>query len=70
MSIPESDIEFLDEYAKCHSLAPRPAALQQAIQLLKANEMSRHYAAAFAEWAGDAGDRAWDDAIADGLIGD
>ena len=67
VSIPEGDVAFLDDYAKSHSLASRSAALQRAIRLLRASELSRHYAAAFAEWAGDADNSMWDAAAADGL---
>ena len=65
MSIPEGDVAFLDEYVRSHSLASRSAALQRAIRLLRANELSQHYAAAFTEWS--AADSAWDAAVADGL---
>lgn len=66
MSIPESDVAFLDDYARSHGIASRSAALQRAIRLLRASELSRHYAAAFAEWAhGD--DGVWDATVADGL---
>ena len=67
VSIPEGDVAFLDDYAKAHGMTSRSAALQRAIRLLKANELSPHYAAAFAEWAGDGDDSAWDAAVADGL---
>ena len=70
VSIPEGDVAFLDDYAKSHSLASRSAALQRAIRLLRANELSRHYAAAFAEWAGDADNSMWDATAADGLSRD
>ena len=67
MSIPESDVEFLDDYVRSHSMASRSAALQRAIRLLRAHELSRHYAAAFAEQAGDDEEGAWDAVVADGL---
>ena len=70
VSIPESDVAFLDEYAKSHGIASRSAALQRAIRLLRANELSRHYAAAFAEWTSDAENSSWEAAIADGLSTD
>ena len=70
VSIPDGDVAFLDDYAKSHSLASRSAALQRAIRLLRANELSRHYAAAFAEWTGDADNSLWDAAVADGLSQD
>ena len=67
VSIPERDVAFLDDYARSHGMASRSAALQRAIRLLRANELSRHYAAAFAEWASDGEDGAWDAAVADRL---
>ena len=70
VSIPESDVAFLDDYARSHGIASRSAALQRAIRLLKANELSQHYAAAFAEWSSDDEDSAWDAAVADGLSRD
>ena len=70
VSIPESDVAFLDDYARSHGMASRSAALHKAIKLLKANELSRHYAAAFAESAGSGEDGVWDAAAADGLSGD
>ena len=70
MSIPEDDVAFLDDYAESHGMASRSAAMQRAIRLLRANELSRHYAAAFAEWAADPDNRVWDNAVADGLSGD
>ena len=70
MSIPESDVAFLDDYVQSHGMASRSAALQRAIRLLRANELSQHYAAAFTEWAGDGEDSAWDAAAADGLSRD
>ncbi len=67
VSIPEGDVAFLDEYVRSHSMASRSAALQRAIRLLRANELSQHYAVAFTEWASDAEDSAWDAVVADGL---
>ena len=67
VSIPESDVEFLDDYAESHGMASRSAALQRAIRLLRANELSRHYAAAFTEWADVPDNSAWDATAADGL---
>ena len=47
MSIPDGDVAFLDDYVQSHGMASRSAALQRAIRLLRANELSQHYAAAF-----------------------
>ena len=65
VSVPDEDIEFLDNYAKTHRVASRSAALQRAIRLLRASELSESYAAAFAEWDDDPDHTAWDTATAD-----
>jgi len=65
VSIPDEDVEFLDSYTKTHRIASRSAALQRAIRLLRASELTDAYAAAFTEWADDPANEAWDIAIAD-----
>ena len=65
VSVPDEDIEFLDNYVKTHRVASRSAALQRAIRLLRASELTDAYAAAFAEWADDPANDAWDVAQAD-----
>jgi Arc/MetJ-type ribon-helix-helix transcriptional regulator len=65
VSVPDEDIEFLDNYVKIHRFASRSAALQRAIRLLRASELTDSYAAAFAEWADDPESDAWDTATAD-----
>lgn len=65
VSVPDADIEFLDNYAKTHQVASRSAALQRAIRLLRATELSDSYAAAFVEWSHDPDNEAWDTTTAD-----
>ena len=65
VSVPDEDIEFLDNYVKTHRFASRSAALQRAIRLLRASELTDAYAAAFAEWSDDPDSDAWDTATAD-----
>lgn len=67
VSIPETDVAFLDDYVRSHGVASRSAALHRAIRLLRASELSRHYADAFAEWADEGEDRVWDTVVSDGL---
>ncbi len=62
MSVPDEDVEFLDNYVKTHRVTSRSAAVQRAIRLLRASELTDSYAAAFSEWSDD---EAWDTAIAD-----
>ena len=65
VSIPDGDVEFLDTYTKNHRIASRSAALQRAIRLLRASELTDAYASAFTEWEDDPTNDAWDTAVAD-----
>lgn len=65
VSIPDEDVEFLDNYTKVHQIESRSAALHRAIRLLRASELGDAYAAAFTEWADGPANDAWDNAIAD-----
>ena len=65
ISVPEEDVKFLDSYATSHRVASRSAAVQRAIRLLRASELTDSYAAAFSEWADDSTGDAWDAATAD-----
>jgi Arc/MetJ-type ribon-helix-helix transcriptional regulator len=65
VSIVEEDVEFLDAYTKTHGIASRSAAVQQAIRLLRASELSESYAAAFTEWADGEDEAVWDVTTAD-----
>ena len=64
VSIPDEDVEFLDNYTRNHRIGSRSAALHRAIRLLRASELTDAYAAAFTEWADDDND-AWDAATVD-----
>lgn len=65
VSIPEEDIAFLDRYSEAHQIPSRSAALQRAIRLLRASELTEAYAAAFVEWADGPDAESWDVAAAD-----
>jgi Arc/MetJ-type ribon-helix-helix transcriptional regulator len=65
VSLPEDDIAFLDEYTTSHGVPSRSAALQQAVALLRAHELSDSYADAWAEWGPEA--QVWEPTVADGL---
>ena len=66
VSLPEEDVEFLDDYARNHQIASRSATLHRAIRLLRASELAQDYAEAFAQWD-DEESHIWDSAVADGL---
>ena len=65
ISIPEEDVQFLDNYARNHQIASRSATLHRAIRLLRTSELSSAYAEAFTDWTTDPDDTAWDNTTAD-----
>lgn len=67
VSLPESDIETLDRYARAAGLKSRSAAIQRAIRLLEAPELEQNYAAAWEEWETSGEEAAWSGTSADGL---
>jgi len=66
VSLPDGDVEFIDQYANEHDVDSRSAVLHRALSLLRANELSADYAAAWDEWASPDGEL-WDATVADGL---
>jgi Arc/MetJ-type ribon-helix-helix transcriptional regulator len=66
VSIPEQDVQFLDEYARRQGLRSRSAALHQAVRALRAQHLEDSYAAAWAE-LDDAETAVWDTVTSDGL---
>jgi len=78
VSLPQEDVEFLDDYVHRRGGPSRSAVLHHAIGLLRRNDLEDAYADAWAEWtSGEArahgtehgAERAdsWDAAVADGL---
>jgi len=67
VSLPDEDVEFLDQYARTQGYGSRSAVVHRAVRLLRAAQLGEAYADAWGEWdrAGDAD--AWDVAIGDGL---
>lgn len=65
VSLSEDDIAFLDDYANHRGVASRSAALQEAVALLRAHDLSDAYAEAWAEWEPES--QAWEATVADGL---
>lgn len=66
VSLPDDDVEYLDDYAHTRGLASRSAVLHRAIKLLRSSELGGDYERAWAEWA-DRGDDIWDAVASDGL---
>lgn len=66
VSVPDEDIDFIDQYADDHGVESRSGVVQRALSLLRATELGDDYAAAWAEWAASDGEL-WTAVDADGL---
>lgn len=69
VSLPEEDVEFLDEYAKRVGIGSRSGVMQRAIRLLRSTGLGPAYAAAFEEWDAEGEAGVWDSVVADGIEG-
>lgn len=67
VSLPDDDVEYLDEYARAQQLESRSAALHKAVRLLRASELGSAYEDAWTEWAESDDDQLWDAVVDDGL---
>lgn len=67
VSLPDDDVEFLDECARRQGYPSRSAVLQRAVRLLRASELGPAYEAAWDEWAQAGEAAAWEATEADGL---
>ena len=66
VSLPDDDIQFIDQYAREHAVESRSGVVQRALLLLRANELGEDYAAAWEEWESTEAE-VWDLTTADGL---
>lgn len=62
VSLPESDIAFLDQMG-----TNRSAVLHEAVQLLRRRDLGEQYAQEFAQFADSGDQQLWDTTLADGL---
>jgi metal-responsive CopG/Arc/MetJ family transcriptional regulator len=67
VSIPNADVEFLDSYAHEHGIESRSAAIQRAIQVLRASELGDAYELAWEEWEQSGEAELWEPTTADAL---
>ena len=67
ISLPEEDVEFLDEYAKSLGDSSRSAVIVRAVRLLRARELGPAYAEAWQEWESSGESELWEDVVGDGL---
>jgi hypothetical protein len=65
VSIPDDEVDFIDQYAAEHGVDTRSGVVQRALSLLRASELGDAYAAA---WEEDPDDAAlWDVTASDGI---
>lgn len=67
VSLPQEDVDFLDEYAEEQGIGSRSAVLHTAVRLLRASGLSGAYEEAWQEWATEGEEEVWDESVADGL---
>ena len=66
VSLPDGDVEFLDNYAEREGFASRSAVLHKAVRLLRASELGTAYEDAWTEWEASGGAALWETTTADG----
>ncbi|WP_019874909.1 ribbon-helix-helix domain-containing protein [Sporichthya polymorpha] len=67
VSLPDEDVELLDNYARTSGLGSRSAALAHAVHLLRHESLGDEYEAAWAEWEDGSDAEVWQAAVGDGL---
>lgn len=67
VSLPADDVEFLNTYARSQGIASRSAAVQKAVQLLRASERGQAYEDAWQEWSSSGEEHVWAPATGDGI---
>ena len=65
VSLPNSNVDFLDQYVELKQPPSRSAALHRAVHLLKANELGKDYGAAWSEWRIE--EELWGSILSDGI---
>jgi Arc/MetJ-type ribon-helix-helix transcriptional regulator len=67
VSLPDDDVEFIDEYAAKSGGASRSSVLRRAIGLLRAAELADAYASAWQDWEGSDDAELWEATTGDGV---
>ena len=67
VSLPDEDVEFLDQHARSIGKGSRSAVIQRAIRLMRAAELGPAYARAWQEWEAEGDGSAWDSVVGDGI---
>lgn len=67
VSLPDEDVEFLDEYAEQQGIGSRSAVVHRAVRLLRAAGLGAAYETAWAEWGASDDAGLWETTSRDGL---
>ncbi|MGD9701755.1 MAG: ribbon-helix-helix domain-containing protein [Acidimicrobiia bacterium] len=67
VSLPDEDVEFLDQYAASQGMSSRSAAVHKAVRLLRASGLDAAYEEAWADWVESDDSQLWESATDDGL---
>jgi Arc/MetJ-type ribon-helix-helix transcriptional regulator len=66
VSLPEDDVEFIDQYAARQGGSSRSSVLRRAIRLLRAAELEHAYEGAWEDWRSSDDAELWETTAADG----
>ncbi len=67
ISLPNEDVEFLDEYTADHGMPSRSAAVHKAVRLLRATGLGAAYEEAWSEWTTTEEGELWEATAGDGV---
>lgn len=67
VSLPQEDLDFLDEYGRTVRAASRSAVLHKAVRLLRATALGPAYSQAWEEWEAEGQSEVWESVVGDGL---
>jgi Arc/MetJ-type ribon-helix-helix transcriptional regulator len=67
VSLPDEDVEFLDDYARSQGFESRSAVVHAAVRMLRSAKLGDAYADAWLEWEKSEDAALWDKTTSDGL---
>jgi Arc/MetJ-type ribon-helix-helix transcriptional regulator len=67
ISLPDEDVEFLDEYTADHGMPSRSAVVHKAVRLLRSSGLGAAYEDAWADWEASGDDALWESTADDGI---
>jgi len=67
ISLPDEDVEFLNNYAESQGYVSRSAVVHTAVRMLRSSKLGDAYAEAWREWEDSGESEVWNSAVGDGL---